>query len=149
MDAPEPGTQIELMITAGLALGLLLAAPPACTASEALKAETSAASPKSWSELYRSYDRFQHCDDGAVAEGFSAAVGGMLSQRWGDIVKLGPLVEKHPDFKSFVLHHVDETVHKEVLETIAHNAEHACPQRLFTLCAEIAVTVAEVPSGAR
>jgi hypothetical protein len=132
-------------------LGLLLAAPAAtaCTATEAAKAEMHVASQKTWSGLSQAYDRYEHCDDGAVAEGYSNAVGGMLSQRWGEIVKLGSLVEKHPSFRSFVLGHLDETVHHEVLDTIKHNAEHACPQGLFVLCAEISATVAEIPSSAR
>src|SRR5262245_10380053 len=109
MELRSAEAQLLLMLIAGLALGLLLAAQPAaCTGTEAAKAETDAASLKSWSDLYRAYDRYEHCDDGAVAEGYSNAVGGMLSQRWGEIVKLGSLVEKHPSFKSFVLGHLDE-----------------------------------------
>jgi len=133
------------MVIPHLVLGLALASDPACTVKQAARAETEASTLKSWAEIYRSYDRFQHCDDGAIAEGYSAAVGNMFSQRWGDIDKLGELVDKHEDFKSFVLHHVDETISAEVLETIAHNAKHACPNALIMLCAEISITVSEVP----
>ena len=126
-------------------VGLALASEPVCSAKQAAHAEMEASALKSWPEIYRSYDRFQHCDDGAIAEGYSSAVAGMFAQRWGDIDKLGVLVDKHPDFKSFVLHHVDETISREVLETIAHNAKHACPNALIMLCAEISITVSEVP----
>lgn len=134
-----------MMISAVILMGAALASEPECTTKDAARAETEATSLKSWVELYRSYDKFQHCDDGAIAEGYSSAVSNMLSQRWGEIDKLGALVDKHPDFKSFVLRHVDETVPVETRATITHNANNACPTRFFVLCAEIAVTVAEVP----
>jgi hypothetical protein len=133
------------MLTSILLMGAALASEPACTTKEAARAEAETTSLKSWVDLFRSYDRFRHCDDGTIAEGYSSAVGGMLSQRWGDIEKLGKIVDKHPDFKSFVLRHVDETMPVEVRDTIKHNANNACPVSLFVLCAEIAVTVAEVP----
>jgi hypothetical protein len=40
-----------------------------CTRAEAIAAEEEAESLKNWDQIYRSYKRFSHCDDAAIAEG--------------------------------------------------------------------------------
>jgi hypothetical protein len=38
---------------------------------------------RSWKAIYRAFERFGHCDDGAIAEGFSDAVVSTLANPGG------------------------------------------------------------------
>ena len=132
------------MLASLVLVGFALSSAPECTEPDAHRAQTAVASAKSWQALYRSFDRFQHCDDGTVAEAYTDSVAILLSDRWSEIKKLGALVSRDPHFKSFVLHHLDETVPASTLEQISRNANHSCPIELTVLCAEISVTILDM-----
>jgi hypothetical protein len=50
-----------------------------CTASEARQADEGLNHLTNWRQLYNAFKRFGHCDDGAIAEGWSAAVVNLLT----------------------------------------------------------------------
>lgn len=135
-----------------LATGALLAAdqiPHAstenrpCTNQDSRAAEAIAATASTWEQLYWQFARYRHCDDGAVAEGFSEAVSLLLSERWGDVTGLDAMSAIDPDFRNFVIHHVDGTVPSERLDRIRKNSKTQCQDRLKTLCHDIEVAAME------
>ena len=113
-----------------------LAAP--CNTQQERAAIDEAGSLKSWAALHKSFVKFGHCDDGAIAEGYSESVTNLLAEHWESLPELARLADRDNGFSRFVLRHINETVPPERLERIANNAQKRCPKRLSTLCGQIA-----------
>ena len=109
-----------------------------CTKSEAMQAEKEVDSLKNWSDIYRSYRKFSQCDDGAIAEGFSDAVGKLLSNHWGQLGRLITLAKTNRNFERFVVKHIDESLSRDTLQRISNNARSSCPAGGQRLCGLIA-----------
>jgi hypothetical protein len=75
-----------------------------CTEQEAIESETTAAYIKSWQELKAHYHKYGHCDDGAIAEGYSESVSYLMETKWPEFLDY----EMDKSFFSFVKGHVDE-----------------------------------------
>jgi len=108
-----------------------------CTQAEAIQAETEASKLGNWQDVYSSFKRFVHCDDGAIGEGYSAAIGRMLAYKWVELTTLSELATKDKDFESFVLKHIDDTVPIQEIKMIIVNAQTRCPDDDQELCAKI------------
>ncbi len=109
-----------------------------CTQAEATQAEKEADSLKDWDQVYRAYKRFSHCDDGAIAEGYSDSVTKLLADDWKSFNRLLVLTNRNRGFRSFVLKHVDESAPGDSLAKIANNARSECPAGGRNLCLSIA-----------
>jgi hypothetical protein len=109
----------------------------ACTTTEEKQVLDQADRLKDWDAVYRSFIQSAHCDDGAIAEGYSDTVGRLLARDWKHFGVLAKLVAKDKKFEGFVLRHIDETLPIDVLKTIAINAEKSCPADQATLCRKI------------
>lgn len=123
-----------------------------CNTSEERQAFSEADGLKDWDALHRSFIRFGHCDDGAIAEGYSDTVGRLLARDWEHIGTLGKLVVSDKKFESFVLRHIDETLPTGTLKAIANHAEKSCPADETALCRKIlqstqATSVQAAPPG--
>ena len=105
-----------------------------CTMEDAQSAEDVAATANSWARLHHYFERYSHCDDGAIAEGFSESVSQLLADQWRDIRQLDELVRSQSSFREFVLRHIDESPPAERLVRIGENARARCPQDLEGLC---------------
>ena len=110
---------------------------PECSDTEAQRAESEAVMLRSWDDLYESYKRYKHCDDGAIAEGYSEAVARILVDHWNTLSRLADITHKDTDFRRFVLKHIDETLNLEDVKNIRANAEKRCPSGLRDLCRDI------------
>lgn len=108
-----------------------------CTIEEAQEVEMSAAMANSWMQLHQQFERYAHCDDGAIAEGFSESVSLLLAERWEDIGQLEGILKTDPTFHTFVIRHIDGTTPAERLGRIAMNAAKQCPISLKELCRDI------------
>lgn len=70
-----------------------------CSLAEAKAAETVAASIYSWKKLYFVFQKYGHCDDGAIGEGFSESISVLMTENgkllisWHDLPKKIPLSE--------------------------------------------------------
>jgi hypothetical protein len=109
----------------------------ACNAAEAQKAEAEADTLRSWDALYKSYKRYQHCDDGAIAEGYSESVARILVDHWNTLPKLGSISKDDASFSRFVLSHVDATLDPTDVEKIMANATSRCPPGLHVTCVDL------------
>lgn len=108
-----------------------------CTAQESRAAEASSAIATSWKTLHRQFRLYGHCDDGAIAEGFSEAVTTLLADRWVTVRDVAPMIASDPDFRRFIVRHVDETVPPDRLQKIARNASVRCPRSLAGFCTDV------------
>jgi hypothetical protein len=110
-----------------------------CTENEANLAYQEADTLKNWDAAYASFKRFGHCDDGAIAEGYSDSIVKLMALDWKQLEGLARLAEKDASFKNFVLRHVDETASYDDLITVVSNARTRCPEHLADFCKLIEV----------
>jgi hypothetical protein len=110
---------------------------PECSDTEAMRAESEAVALRSWDDLFGSYRRYRHCDDGAIAEGYSEAVARILVDHWNTLPRLAGLTSKDTVFRRFVLQHIEETLNLEDVKSIRANAGKRCPRGLPDLCRDI------------
>ena len=109
-----------------------------CSQDEAMRAEKEIDNLKDWDQMCGWYRRFSRCDDGAIGEGYSDAVGQLLANRWEDFGKLAKLAATDNEFQSFVLKHIDETIPADTLGKIRRNASTDCPSSRTKLCRLVA-----------
>jgi hypothetical protein len=120
------------------ALGLTFPVTAAeCTRQEAISAEETASTLRSWSEVHSAFVRFRHCDDGAIGEGFSESISILIAEHWDQIGILSKLSAKNRAFRQFVLYHLDETVPSDRWSVIEANASKHCPPHAASLCKSI------------
>jgi hypothetical protein len=105
-----------------------------CTRQEAIQAEKTVDSLKQWGQVYHSYRKYSQCDDGAIAEGYSDAIGKLLANDWSHFNGLLALTKTDKPFQEFVLRHIDETLSHDVLQKILNNARSKCPKGGEALC---------------
>lgn len=108
-----------------------------CTDAEGKRALSEAVTLRTWDALYKSYGLYRNCDDGAVGEGYSESVARVLVDHWSTLPRLAYLARKDPDFRHFVLTHVDATLDMKDVEKIRGNADSHCPNELRKLCRDL------------
>jgi len=116
-----------------------------CTDAEASEAEDRLDHLIDWDHVYDAFKPFGHCDDGALAEGFSAAVAQLLTTKWETAERLSRLAAKDRKFARFVLLHVDDLMSPDEARLIVTNSRTKCPPRARALCRELAARVARMP----
>jgi hypothetical protein len=132
----------RLIAVLALAVGMNAFASDAskkpCTKSEAMQADKEVDSLSDWDHVYHSYKKFSQCDDGAIGEGYSDAVGKLLANDWGQLTRLLALTKTDKGFQRFVVKHIDETLPGDTLLKISTNARSSCPAGAQRLCSLIA-----------
>ncbi len=108
-----------------------------CTKDEAIQAETAAATLRSWNEIHSAFKKFSHCDDGAIAEGYSESVSQMLANHWDQLSSLEKQIKTDQKFEDFIIRHINQTIAKENAIKIVENAHKRCPKRSKKLCKKI------------
>ncbi len=107
-----------------------------CSREETRNAESAAAHVRNWDAMYDAFHRFGHCDDRAVAAGFTKSVVWMLASRWQDLHDLEHFAEANRRFRGFVLQHIDATADERDLRRILARAKD-CPGHARPICREI------------
>jgi hypothetical protein len=105
-----------------------------CSRDEAIQAEKDTDRLTDWDRMYESYRHFSHCDDAAIGEGYSDAVGKLLANKWQEFGELAKLASRDTGFQCFVLKHVDETIPADTLGKIVENAKTHCPSGQGRFC---------------
>lgn len=95
---------------------------------------------KDWETIYSVYRANLPCfpDDGMYAEGYSDVIVRAFATQWEDIKILYTLASRNPEFRAFVLRHINATTDPIELEQALSNAESKCPAGIDTLCKEVA-----------
>jgi hypothetical protein len=99
-----------------------------------------------WDEVYRSFKKFGHCDNGAVAEGYDDVIVRLLVNDWNHFDTLARLTGGDKAFETFVVSHIDELASQEQLRAIARNAKSLCPSGGTPVCTRIEARVSSVLS---
>lgn len=105
-----------------------------CTKKEAMAADKEAAYLNTWNEIYGSYRKYRHCDDGAIATGYTDSVVRALTQHWNGLSELARITRKDSRFEAFVLRHISPTALTEDLQRIMANE---CPDGVVELCKKV------------
>jgi hypothetical protein len=137
----------QSLLTAALTLGLAIpvcGATKACTREDAIKAEGEASSLKTWRDVFNSYSRYWHCDDGAISEGYSSSIATLLASHWDQIQELTAIVREHPKFNRFILRHIDETMTSDQDKAIKENVRFRCSTDARQLCGAISKRLADL-----
>lgn len=124
-----------VVVVAMLACGTSLARE--CSPAEAQKAHYVAPGLRTWTALYSAFRKYSHCDDGAIAGGFSESVSILVADHWGTLPKGAALMAADPLFKAFVLRHLSEETPTDRWEKILQNARSQCPNHEERLCREL------------
>lgn len=93
--------------------------------------------------MYESFKRYGHCDDGAIAEGYSDKIASLLVNNWASVEELFHLWRAHPQFDRFVLAHVDELMSPDQAKTITKNARERCPSDSKKYCRSLEIKTRE------
>ena len=103
---------------------------------------------KTWNDLYRLFTTYAAgCDDGAYAEGYSDFVAQSLAKHWSRLDELASLTKRDPNFKDFLLRHIDATGDEKDIKMLLNNARKHCPSTQSTLCKEIEKAALSVLKG--
>ena len=105
-----------------------------CTRQDSYRAEYEADALKSWAAVHQAFKRYGQCDDGAIAEGYSASIAALLAWHWPAVRELSELTRSDPMFERFVLYHVDDTLEMEQGKAIVANTRRHCPTGVEKLC---------------
>jgi len=108
-----------------------------CTRADEMAALKVAGTLREWSEVSAAFQRYRHCDDGAIAEGFTDSIVRLLVSRWETLSEMAAFAEKQPEFRTFVLRHVDASADPGDLKRIAELAGSKCPSHHAKLCAAL------------
>ncbi len=108
-----------------------------CSATDSKNALDQADRLRTWQTLYRTYKRYDQCDDGGIGEGFSESVARILADHWRTLPQLSSLVKRDAGFRRFVLRHIDATLNPDDVNKIISKANASCPVGLGSLCNDI------------
>jgi hypothetical protein len=111
-----------------------------CTREMELRSVHAADGIKDWQSLYKAFQAYAACDDGALAEGFSDRVEYLMTQRWRDVGKFAPL-KTDKGFTKFVSRHVDELTTFDGMRQIVTNARKHCPSGYRAFCRSVLAAV--------
>lgn len=115
-----------------------------CTREDAKKAEYGASTLETWEQVFRSYQRYRNCDDGAIGEGYSSSVATLLAIHWTQLGHLMRLVKTDQAFESFVIVHVDDTMSRDQDVMIRQNMHQKCPKDAAQFCVALRKRFAEL-----
>ena len=96
-----------------------------------------------WNDLYEQFKQYTHCDDGALAEGWSDVVVRLLTKDWKTVSTLSRLTNADAKLSDFVLFHVNELMSPDEAHTIVANARTKCPKDARRICDALADKAAQ------
>ena len=105
-----------------------------CTQDESRQAEQAISALSTWPQVYDSFSRYGHCDEGSVAEGYDDKIVDLLAKHWDSIGELLKVSKTDPLFEIFVLKHIDTLMSPEQAKAIIENASEHCPVEAKELC---------------
>ena len=130
--------RILLLLLAASFVTPCVALAKECTREEAMAAEDIAARLTNWKQIFGAFEHYSHCDDGAIAEGFTDSVVRLLASHWQTLPQVSALERKNPSFRAFVLRHINASADNADLNRVATLARTQCPKGYSSFCSAIA-----------
>jgi hypothetical protein len=115
-----------------------------CSESRVIAAVKESSALKSWQIIYDSYRKYQQCDDGAIAEGYSDSITGLMANKWDTLKDLKMLTETDKEFLKFILRHIDASAAPDDVKKVSNNASQHCTADSSELCSLIKERAEEV-----
>jgi len=115
-----------------------------CSETRVIAAVKESSTLKSWQIIYDSYRKYQQCDDGAIAEGYSNSITGLMANYWDTLKDLKMFTETDKEFLKFVLRHIDASVDPEDVKKVSDNASQHCAADFSELCSLIKERAEEI-----
>lgn len=118
-----------------------------CSKQESQNAENITSKLATWASLYSAFEKYGHCDDGAIGEGFSESISLLLSDKWNRFDRFAKYANKNQIFREFVIKHIDETLPEDRLNKIKLNASKNCKAEFRETCFELIVSIEKIKGG--
>jgi hypothetical protein len=115
-----------------------------CSEARVIEAVKESSTLKSWQNIYDSYRKYQQCDDGAIAEGYSDSIAGLMANNWDTLKDLKTFAETDKEFLKFVLRHIDASVDPDNVKKVSNNASQHCAADFSELCSLIKERAEEI-----
>ena len=115
-----------------------------CSEARVIEAVKESSSLKSWQNIYDSYKKYQQCDDGAIAEGYSDSITGLMANNWDTLKDLKMFTETDKEFLKFILRHIDTSVDPDDVKKVSDNASQHCAANFSELCSLIKERAEEI-----
>ncbi|HEX7466044.1 MAG TPA: hypothetical protein VF309_05340 [Usitatibacter sp.] len=131
------------LASAGLALGaasIACAADKPCTKADAVNGEKAIERANNWSQLYKTWQDYRHCDTGAVADGYTDSLMRLMVE-WKSVDALAAAMEKDPAFKEWIYARLKSPAAKDDQPAVYSRAMASCPKAMDAFCAELAESV--------
>ncbi len=112
-----------------------------CTREDVNDAEVALKRMDSWQSVASAFGRISKCDDGHIAEEFSARISRLLADHWEQVPELVTLSRTTPGLENFVIRHLDETMDVSDVRKIEKLAWNYCPKEAEELCKRIKTQV--------
>jgi hypothetical protein len=115
-----------------------------CSESRVIAAVKESSTLKNWQNIYDSYKKYQQCDDGAIAEGYSDLITGLMANNWDTLKDLKMFTETDKEFLKFILRHIDASVDPDDVKKVSDNASQHCAANFSELCSLIKERAKEI-----
>jgi hypothetical protein len=116
------------------------AADKACTKADAAAGAKAVERINNWSQLYKTWQDYRHCDTGDVAEGYTDALLRLFVE-WKDVGTLAASMKKDADFAQWVHARLKSPAAKDDAATVYSRVRASCPSGMDAFCTEIGDSV--------
>lgn len=112
-----------------------------CTRTESVTAQAVTEYLDSWSDVWKAFNEFGHCDDGTVAEGFDEAVSLLWAEQWESVPQMIEMAGADNDFRKFLWLRIgSEAIPPDRWQAIVGHAKTRCPASAKEFCRAVADT---------
>jgi len=115
-----------------LSASIAFAQDKPCSPAEASTAEKVVDRVVNWTQLYKAYQDYRHCDTGPVAEGFTEALMRCMVE-WKQMDGLAKPMDQDKDYNAFVMKHL-RSAGPDDQKAVYSRAKMSCPKGLDGFC---------------
>jgi hypothetical protein len=132
----KPGAVIACLALGCIAYGAAVAADKPCTKADMANGEKAIERVNNWSQFYKSWQDYHHCDTGAVADVYTDSLMRLLVE-WKGVNALESSMQKDAQFKAWV-HARLKGGAKEDQDAVYSRVKSSCPAGMDAFCGELA-----------
>ena len=107
-----------------------------CSSAEAAAAEKAIDRVVMWDQLRKAWQDYRHCDTGAVDDLYTDALM-RLMVTWKKPEALAADMDKDPQYKAFIVRHIQSPAAKDDRDSVYSRAKSDCPANLASFCNDI------------
>jgi hypothetical protein len=128
-------------VAASLAFaGAAYAQDKPCSSAEMAKAEKAIDMTNNWTQLYKAWKDYAHCDKGNVSDVYTDAMLRLIVP-WEKVKDFSDALDKDPEFRKFVYAKLKGPAAKDDRYTVYQRAKAQCPKGMDAFCNDLAEVV--------